>query len=214
VPISCDQGRYVMFSSVFRDGQGSLNIWRMDASGGNLKQITTGEDDEPAMCSPDGKWLVYASLDSGKYVAKKVSVDGGPVTQLSDALLTCGCINISPDGKDLAFQTQPSPGAPVIIKILDFNTLQLVKNFPRDPRATGEIRYTTDGKYIGYPIRDNGLYALWLSPVDGSPGHVATSFNADYIRDFHWSPDGKKLALVRSHSDSDVILLRQTQAAR
>ena len=211
-PVSCDQGRYIMFTSVFRDGKGDMNIWRMDATGGNLKQITKGEDDEPAMCSPDGKWLVYASLDSGKYVSKKVSVDGGTPTQLSDALLTCGCINISPDGKDLAFQTQPSPGAPVVIKILDFQTLQPLKIFPRDPRATGEIRYTTDGKYIGYPIRDKGLYALWLSPIDGSPGRTATDFAPDFIPDFHWSPDGKKLALIRAHNDSDVVLLHQTAA--
>jgi len=213
-PVSCDQGRYIMFTSVFRDGKSDLNIWRMDSSGGNLKQITTGEDDEPAMCSPDGKWLVYASLDSGKFVSKKVSVDGGPSTTLSDALLTCGCINISPDGRYLAFQTQPSPGAPVIIKILDFQSLQLVKDFPRDPRAVGEIRYTTDGKFIGYPVRDKGLYALWLSPVDASPGHTVTPFNADRIPDFHWSPDGKKLALIRAHNDSDVVLLRQSASPR
>ena len=213
-PVSCDQGRYIMFTSGFRDGKTGLNIWRMDAAGGNLKQLTTGDDDEPAMCSPDGKWLVYASFDSGRYVSKKISVDGGPSTQLSDALLTCGCINISPDGKDLAFQTQPSPGAPVVIKILDFQTLQPVKTFERDPRATGEIRYTTDGKFIGYPIRDKGMYALWLSPVDGSPGRTATPFAVDRIPDFHWSPDGKKLALIRAHNDSDVILLRQSSAPR
>ncbi|HTV57811.1 MAG TPA: protein kinase [Verrucomicrobiae bacterium] len=212
-PASCGQGRYVMFSSGFRDGKGDFNIWRIDATGGNLKQMTNGEDDEPAMCSPDGKWLVYASLDSGKFVAKKISVDGGTPTKLSDALLTCGCINVSPDGKDLAFQTQPSPGAPVVIKILDFNTLEPVTTFARDPRATGEIRYTTDGKFIGYPIRDKGLYALWLSPVDGSPGRTATGFTPDFIPDFHWSPDGKKLALIRAHHDSDVILLRESAPA-
>ncbi|HUO34298.1 MAG TPA: protein kinase [Candidatus Acidoferrum sp.] len=213
-PVSCDQGRYIMFTSAFRDGLGDLNVWRIDATGGNLKQITSGQDDEPAMCSSDAKWLVYASLDSGKYVAKKISIDGGTPTKLSDALLTCGCINISPDGKDLAFQTQPSPGAPVVIKILDFQTLQSLKTFPRDPRATGEIRYTTDGKYIGYPIRDKGLYALWLSPIDGSPGHTVTSFAPDFIPDFHWSPDGKKLALIRAHNDSDVVLLRQSASQR
>ena len=183
-PISCDHGRYVMFASASRGGGNSINIWRMDAAGGNLKQITTGTDDEPAMCSPDGKWLVYASFDSGKFLAKKVSVDGGPSTQLSEALLTCGCVNISPDGKDIAFQTQPTTGGAIIIKILDFETLQPVKVIERDPRAGGEIRYTLDGKTIGYPIRENGLYALWVSPVDGSPGHRVTEFEPDRIVDF------------------------------
>jgi eukaryotic-like serine/threonine-protein kinase len=208
-PISCDHGRYIIFSSAFRGGT-SMNIWRMDATGGNLKQLTTGTDDSPAMCSPDGKWLVYASFDSGKFVAKRVSVDGGAATQLSEALLTCGCVNVSPDGKYLAFQTQPTTGGAVVIKILDFQTLQPVTIIPRDPRATGEIRYTSDGTTIGYPIRENGLYALWVSPVDGSPGHRVTEFEPDRIEDFHWSADGKTLGILRSHSDSDVVLLRQT----
>ena len=145
-PISCDHGKYVMFPSVFRDSHASVNIWRMDAKGGNLKQITTGQNDTPAMCSPDGKWLVYASLDNGKFLAKKISVDGGTPTQVSESLLTCGCVNISPDGKNIAFQTQATTGGAVIIQILDFETLKPVKEIPRDPRATGEIRYTSDGK--------------------------------------------------------------------
>jgi len=212
-PISCDHGRYVMFASASRSGGNSINIWRADSTGGNLKQITTGTDDEPAMCSPDGKWLVYAGFDAGKFLAKKVSVDGGPSTNLSEALLTCGCVNISPDGKNIAFQTQPTTGGAIIIKILDFETLQPVKVIERDPRAGGEIRYTSDGKTIGYPIRENGLYALWVSPVDGSPGHRVTEFESDRIEDFHWSADNKTLGLLRIHFDSDVVLLRQTAAA-
>ena len=212
-PISCDHGRYVIFASASRGGGNSINIWRADATGGNLKQLTTGTDDEPAMCSPDGKWLVYAGFDSGKFLAKKVSVDGGPSTQISEALLTCGCVNISPDGKNIAFQTQPTTGGAIIIKILDFETLQPVKVIERDPRAGGEIRYTMDGKTIGYPIRENGLYALWVSPVDGSPGHRVTEFEPDRIADFHWSADNKTLGLLRTHFDSDVVLLRQSAAA-
>jgi Tol biopolymer transport system component len=212
-PISCDHGRYVMFGSALRSGGNSINIWRIDATGGNLKQLTSGTDDEPAMCSPDGKWLVYASFDKGKFVAKKVPVDGGTPTQLSEALLTCGCVNVSPDGKYLAFQTQPTTGGPVVIKILDFETLQPVKTIERDPRAGGEIRYTSDGKTIGYPIRENGLYALWVSPVDGSPGHLVTEFESDHISDFHWTADNKTLGFLRTHNDSDVVLLRQTASS-
>ena len=213
VPITCDHGRYVIFSSAFRNGTSASNIWRMDASGGNLKQLTAGTDDQPAMCSPDGKWLAYASFDQGKFLGKKIPVDGGTPTKISDALLTCGCINISPDGKNIAFQTQPVTGGPIVIRILDFDTLQMVKEIPRDPRAGGEIRYTADGATIGYPIREKGLFALFVSPVDGSAGHIVTDFATDYIADFHWSADNKTLGLLRTHNDSDVVLLRQTTAS-
>jgi Tol biopolymer transport system component len=211
-PISCDNGRHIIFSSALRGGKSAVNVWRMDSSGGNLKQLTFGAFDNPAMCSPDGKWLVFSGLVGGKFIAQKVSVDGGATTTLSDNILTCGCINVSPDGKDLAFQTQLVTGGPIVIKILDFATLKPIKTMERDPRAGGEIRYTADGKAIGYFIREKGQYALWVAPVDGSPGHVVTGFTPERIIDFHWSPDGKKLGLLRFHRDSDVVLLRESAA--
>jgi hypothetical protein len=54
---------------------------------------------------------------------------------------------------------------------------------------------------------------LWVSPVDGSPGHRVTEFEPDRIPDFHWSADNKTLGLLRAHNDSDVVLLRQTAAS-
>jgi Tol biopolymer transport system component len=211
-PISCDNGRYIIFSSALRGGKSAVSVWRMDASGGNLKQLTFGAYDNPAMCSPDGKWLIFSGLVGGKFIAQKVSVDGGAVSTISDYLLTCGCINVSPDGKDIAFQTQLVTGGPIVIKILDFATLQPIKTMERDPRAGGEIRYTADGKAIGYFVREKGQYAMWIAPIDGSPGHVVTGFTPERIIDFHWTPDGKKLALIRFHRDSDVVLLRESAA--
>ena len=209
-PISCDKGRYILYSAPSQESSSAMAVWRIDATGGNPKQLTKGPLDSPAMCSPDGKWVLYSSLDGGKYLGKKIPIDGGTPTQISESLLTCGCINVSPDGKDLAFQTQPTTGGAVVIKLLDFDTLAPKKEIPRDPRAGGEIRYTSDGLTIGYPVREKGLYALWVSPVDGTPGHQVSEFAPDRIEDFHWTPDGKTLGLLRIHFDRDVVLIRQT----
>ncbi len=164
-------------------------------AGGNLKQLTIGTYDNPAMCSPDGKWLVFAGLVGGKFIAQKRFRRRRRVTTLSDQSLTCGCINISPDGKELAFQTQACHRRSHRASRFSISPLcKPIKTMERDPRAGGEIRYTADGKAIGYFIREKGQYALWISPVDGSPGHVVTDFTPERILDFHWSPDGKKLA--------------------
>jgi hypothetical protein len=48
--------------------------------------------------------------------------------------------------------------------------------------------------------------------VDGSPGRRVTEFESDRIADFHWSADNKTVGLLRTHNDSDVVLLRQTAA--
>ena len=38
-----------------------------------------------------------------------------------------------------------------------------------------------------------------------------TNFKSEHIEDFHWSFDGIKLGMVRGHTDSDVVLLRESK---
>jgi Tol biopolymer transport system component len=73
------------------------------------------------------------------------------------------------------------------------------------------IHFSRDGKSVVYPVRQNGVDNLWQQPLDGSAGKQLTSFKAEHIWDYHWSPDGSKLALVRGHTDSDVVLMRDMQ---
>src|ERR1700676_1804899 len=42
-PSACADGRYLVFTSGLTQGKKVLNIWRMDASGGNLKQLSDGK---------------------------------------------------------------------------------------------------------------------------------------------------------------------------
>jgi serine/threonine protein kinase len=209
-PVSCANGKYIFFGSALRDGKPKYNIWRMDAQSGNIKQITTGDLETPAMCSPDGKWLMFEGTVNNKNIAERVSVDGGTPTPISDDALACGCINYSPDGKFIAYQAEARGGGKVVIQILDAESFKTIRTLERHTGARGEIRYSMDGKYIGYPIREKGLIALYASPVDGSPGHVVTEYGPDLIIDFHWSPKNDRLGLIRLHNDSDVILLKQT----
>jgi hypothetical protein len=60
-----------------------------------------------------------------------------------------------------------------------------------------------------YPTRDKGVENLWFQPMDGSKGKALTDFTAEHIYDFQWSPDGKQLALVRGHTDTDVVLMQE-----
>jgi eukaryotic-like serine/threonine-protein kinase len=93
---------------------------------------------------------------------------------------------------------------------LDFATLQLKRTIEGLPKVTERVDYAPDGKSFGYLIYDHGSDALWIQPLDGSPGRRVTEFATDPIKTFAWSHDGKTLALIRSHTDSDVVLLRET----
>jgi Tol biopolymer transport system component len=74
------------------------------------------------------------------------------------------------------------------------------------------VHFSRDGKAVIYPIRDHDIENLWLQPLDGSAGKQLTNFKSERIGDnFAWSPDGSKLAIIRGHTDSDVILVRDAQ---
>jgi len=166
-----------------------------------------GRQDKFAVCSPDSRWVYYLEEgDQGKLA--RVSIAGGPLQTISNLAISDGLFDVSPDGKLAAFGTLEHTGehkeklALVATdsgqtKILDFERLRF-----------GLLRFSRDGKAVVYPTRDNGADNLWLQPLDGSKGHAITDFKSERIRDFHWSFDGKQLAMVRGHTDSDVVLLR------
>jgi hypothetical protein len=88
-----------------------------------------------------------------------------------------------------------------------------------DPRfGTGRalnprVQLPPGGNSLVHVINENGVDNLWAQPLDGSPGHQLTHFTSELITDFHWSPDGKTLALavVREHDVANVVLLREGQ---
>ena len=73
------------------------------------------------------------------------------------------------------------------------------------------MTFTRDGKSIIYPVRDGQTDNLWLQNLDGSPGKQLTDFKSEFIRDFDYSVDGKQLAIIRGHRESDVVLLREAE---
>ena len=75
----------------------------------------------------------------------------------------------------------------------------------------GLPQFAPDGKAVVYPVRENGVDNLWYQPLDGSKGHQMTNFSSEQIAGFAWSADGKTLGVLRQQTESDVVLLRQSQ---
>jgi eukaryotic-like serine/threonine-protein kinase len=207
-PAACADGHTILFELVLHGPSESDNIWGMDSSGGNLRQITKGRRDQYAVCSPDSHWVYYVEYRDQARLAR-VPMEGGDPRTLSDLEVYDSLFDVSPDGKLAAFGTLQHSGehkeklALVSVdsgetKLLDFERLRF-----------GLLRFSPDGKAVVYPTRDNGVDNLWLQPLDGSKGHAITDFKSERIRDFHWAFDGKQLALIRGHTDTDVVLMRE-----
>jgi Tol biopolymer transport system component len=209
-PNACKDGRSVVFDSLFRGGSSSSNIWRMDASGGNMKQLTSGVQNNHAVCSPDGRWVYYMDQQDETRVAR-VSIDGGTPQTISKLPIIDSQFDISPDGKAAAFATlQHSAEHKEKLALISVDSGE-AREVEFERPLSGLVRFSPDGKAVVYATRSNGVDNLWLQPIDGSKGRQITDFTSEHIYDFHWSFDGKQLAMVRGHTDADVVLIRDSQ---
>ena len=210
---ACADG-HVVFSALNAKRNG-LGITFTDADGTNSKELTTGKLDSFPACTPDGKTVLYNDADN---FLQKVSSEGGSSQKAFD-FPVFSRITISPDGKLAAFVTQrgKDPKETLALLSLDSNQPARFLEFERPRReflfsyTIGAIAFTADGKGIAYPIRNGETDNLWLQNLDGSPGKQLTDFKSEYIRDFDFSFDGKRLAIIRGHREADVVLLRDLE---
>ncbi|HZW94645.1 MAG TPA: protein kinase [Candidatus Eremiobacteraceae bacterium] len=205
-PWACGQGDSVVY---VRLQNGAQNIWRMDP-GSSLKQITNGRLDVNPVCSPDGKWLYFIDQGGVQKLAK-VSIDGGTPQILSE-LPSAGTFDVSPDGKLAAFPTLEHAGEHKdMLAVVETNGGKAPKIVEFERPRFGLLHFSRAGDGVVYITRENGVDNLWQQPLDGSKGKQITDFASEHIYDFHWSFDGKQLALVRGHTDSDVVLIRDAR---
>lgn len=207
-PSACADGRYFVFMHGLQSGKGGFSVWRTDSAGENLRQLSHGRRDFSPVCSPDSRWVYYIDAATGQIA--RVPIDGGTAQKVTD-LNVVGSFDVSPDGGTIAFATIDHAGdheGRLALIATDTGKGRLLK-FERDPAS--QIRFSPDGKAVVYAVYMNGIENLWRQPIDGSAGKQLTTFTLERISDFHWSFDGKQLALIRGHNDSDVVLIRDAK---
>jgi serine/threonine protein kinase len=212
---------HLVFSWAFRGDTNSTNVWRTNADGTNPLKLSDGKDDRTPVCSPDGKWVYY--WDAALQQLWRVPLDGSgkpeviPGSIVPRTVPTGTGISSTPDGKTLAYvlatlPTQKDPYPEYKIALLELSSKESkTRLMDADERiSSGGLNFTPDGKAIAYSIRENGVDNLWVQPLDGSAGRQITSFDSEQIFNFRWSPDGRSLCILRGHTDSDVVLIRDS----
>jgi serine/threonine protein kinase len=208
----CRDGRYIIFG---RTGSGDQQtaIWRMDATGNNLKQLTEGPDDYAPDCSPDGQSVIYVS-GSGLH-PRRVSIDGGTTSAFTDTVNQVDGSRYSPDGREVAEIEYIEATDKNVLIVRDSHTGQAIKSFDVPAgfdtpfNSLGWIlRWTPDGRNVTYALwKGSGAAVnLWSQSLSGGPPRQITNF-PDQIVAYDWSPDGKQLALTRETESRDVVLI-------
>jgi eukaryotic-like serine/threonine-protein kinase len=217
--------QYIVFPWAYHGGSNSIGVWRVNADGSHPTQLTDGVDDGWgfANCSGNQSWVYFFRDVTNIW---RVPLDGSGKPEAIAASAITGAfqagrgMGISPDGKTLAYLVEfvnPESGMGTAkIALLDLGALG-PKTFsaPRlldvNPHISTGPQFTIDGKAVSYPVRENGTDNMWIQTLDGSSGHAITNFDSEQILSFHWSPDGKTLGILRGHTDSDVVLLRESK---
>jgi serine/threonine protein kinase len=210
---SCPDG-HIVFSALTPDKIVG-HVFRADADGGNIKELTHGKFDYDPICSADSKTVLYADEDSR---FDKVGIDGGDSQQFPGHA-NFGRLTFSPDGKSAAIVTNNSGETKEKIGLLSLDFSQPIRlvDFERRRVQYGSvfgdepILFRRDGKSIVYPIREGQTDNLWQQNLDGTPGRQLTDFKSEFIRDFDYSYDGKQLAIIRGHRESDVVLIHESE---
>ncbi|HLJ28913.1 MAG TPA: protein kinase [Candidatus Angelobacter sp.] len=207
-PSACGDGRHIVFPSV--RSQNGLTIWRIDAGGGNLKELTTGPQNPNAVCSPDGQWVVYDALDATGNSVWKVPINGGAPTRLVPQSASSPAV--SPDGKMIVFTSVEGalPNYRALWVVVPSSGGDPLYTISADPGGTQRLRFTPDGKSLAYELNEHGVSNLWSVPLSGGDPRQLTNFKSDLIFDFAWSRDGRQLALSRGQISRDVVLLTDT----
>jgi serine/threonine protein kinase len=217
-PVGCPIGKYIVFVWQGHPESNKVVLWRIDADGSNLKQLTHGIADVGAHCSADGRWVYYSDLVNARIM--RTRIEGGDSEIVKEAvmpgmLLGLSGISLSRDDKFLSFIALKSGVQHMQIAVVNLvaGTEPRTRLLEPDPRIVRVPQFSPDGESIIYIIQENGADNLWLQPLNSAAGHLLTNFASDKIQNYGFSPDGKTLGVFRSHVESDVVLLHDISAS-
>lgn len=189
---------------VYASSQGrGLNLWRMDADGGNVKELSPpGYDDSYPSATADGRFIVFASRRSGAEEIWRADADGANPKQLT----TCGRNSqpaVSPDGKWVVYvsacndkpslwRTSIEGGQPV--RLTD--------------KAVAWPWISPDGQWVACAYESSPEKSqLAIIPIEGST--PAKLFDVPRLANFNfsirWTQDGKSV----TYRDSGMGVWRQ-----
>lgn len=199
-------GRYIIYK---RAG----NIWRMDTDGTNERRLTSGRLDVHPDVSPDGRSIIYASFGDwspgigGQPTLWRAPIDGGTPVEISQR--PASYPRISAKGDAVAFVYYPSKDPRFSahqLAVLSLDHSDAFRVYDDSPSDETALSWSPDGKALDYIVNSGGVGNLWSQPVDGGPARQITSFAADELYGFAWSPDGR-LACARGATTTGVVLI-------
>jgi serine/threonine protein kinase/Tol biopolymer transport system component len=208
------QGQLTEGGAISRDGRhvafdvlkgGGFNIWIADSNGGNLRQLTSGNADEKATFSADGRFVYYQHWSEGKVHLFRIPFSGGQPVQVSD--LQMNSPSVSHAGDRILVQYYDEKSSQWKVGIISAAAPRLQQTADISLATQGFPSFSRDDKSLIYGETHNSVTNLWKKPVAGGEGTQFTYFPSEQIFNSVIAPDGK-LVMARGHIQSNAILIR------
>ena len=204
---TCPDG-HVLFIAIPKGG-GESRLFRMDADGTGITQLTTAGIARAPYCTPDNQRVYFTirpKLNVPTVSLWSVPLAGGdPRKELEFA--SFGSAALTRDTKfALALFNQ---NLLYFFQMWDLSTHRMVHQLPWDVSSLQGTfpGFAPDGKAVVLTVVSKGSNALEYQPIDGSPTHLLTDPTHETQTGFAWSPSGSKLATLQLRKSSDVVLI-------
>jgi eukaryotic-like serine/threonine-protein kinase len=196
IALSADRKHLVYVSYAAR-----ANIWSLPIPTGGpvdvaiARPVTTGNQVVEAMTvSPDDKWLLYDSNQSGNADIFRVPVGGGSPERLTTDPADDFAPALSPDGQELAYHSWRTGTRDIFVQPLNGGPLQQVT---ATPAQESYPVWSPNGNAIAFYDQlaergvSRGLFVVSRDPSGRWGAPVARRAGTGHVS---WSPDGRFIA--------------------
>ena len=205
---SCPDG-HILFTG-FPKGGSEPRLFRMNADGGEIAQLTTSGFARAPSCSADSQKVYFSTGNDVNVSLWSIPITGGTPKLLPVRPVDYAAAAVSRDGTRAALFALRQQKFCVIIT--DLATGQMQPPFFIDQSLASYALFSPDGRAIVSDALRNGGITLLYQPLDGSSPHALFNPAPETIVDFDWSPSGKQLAVARFKSSSDVVVIVDQQS--
>jgi tricorn protease len=180
-------------------------IFTIATDRGDITRITNSYSRETSPSwSPDGKWIVYESDQSGRAEIWVIGADGKNARKLTDADTEKNAQSWSPDSKSFAYSASDKK-----LYVLDLATGQSRVVASGEAGAPQGAEFSPDGKWLAYAKADRDLRPhVWIVPAAGGEERMINDDGLFANASPRWTSDGKKLIFLGGYVQGGSATIR------